>query len=87
MEKFSEILKKKQIVQTTSIKPINHTWEIACDFGKATGLTPPQVLRLFKIYGQEKTLSIRGWLSDVKCDPSRGGKIALANWKLKNSKV
>jgi len=68
-------------------RDINTKWEVADEFGKYVGLPTTFVLRLFRIYGQNKVLSIRSWLKDCPYDPAKGGKIALAVWKLKQDKL
>lgn len=85
MDTIKDILSsyRKPVPTNGSKRGINIKYETALQFAKYVGLPVLVVLRLFKIYGMNETLSIRGWLYDVPHDPSRGGKIALAHWKLK----
>jgi hypothetical protein len=81
------ILKNKQIKLHKGKRPINELWETADEFGKYVGIPTPVVLRMFKLYGKGKVLGLRSWLYDTPYDPRKGGKIALANWKLKELQV
>jgi len=83
MNNIKEILLKKKIFKSSSKRPINIKWEQAEEFGRYVGIQTPMVMRLFKLYGLENVLAIKSWLSDIPFDPAKGGKIALANWKLK----
>ena len=83
MDNIQSILLNKRIQVTKSKRPINKTYEAASEFGNYVGLHPIVVLRLFKLYGISQTLSIKSWLYDVPYNPKKGGKIALAHWKLK----
>jgi len=75
---------KKPIIDTgKKTRPINPVWEQANQFGKYVGMPTTAVMRLFKLYGMGKVLSIKSWLYDIPYDKNRGGKIALAHWKLK----
>lgn len=76
-------LAKYKVKRTEGKRPINERWETAKEFGEYVGLPTTFVLRLFKIYGIDRTLSIKSWLFDVPHDTNRGGKIALAHWRLK----
>lgn len=67
-------------------RPINPVWEQAQDFGKYVGMPTTAVMRLFKLYGMGNVLGIKSWLYDIPYDKNRGGKIALAHWKLKELK-
>lgn len=82
-EAIGATLAKYQIKKNESKRPINERWEQAKDFGEYVGLPTTFVMRLFKIYGVDKVLGIRSWLYDAPHDNSKGGKIALAYWKLK----
>lgn len=71
---------KKPIGNT---RPINERYEKAREFGIYVGIDTILVLRLFRLYGMEKVLSIRSWLADCPYDNRKGGKFVLAIWKLK----
>ena len=86
MENLKDVLAKYQPVkQTSGTRPINTNWEKAQEFGKYVGIPTLVVLRLFRLYSPEKVLALRSWLYDIPSNPQKGGKIALAHWKLKNT--
>lgn len=64
-------------------RPINMKWEQAKQFGEYVGIPTTVVLRMFKLYDIKTVLSLRSWLYDIPYDNRKGGKIALAYWKLK----
>lgn len=70
-------------IERKSGRPINERFEKAKEFGEYVGISPIVVMRLFKLYGEERVLKIRSWLKDIPYDNRKGGKIALAHWKLK----
>lgn len=67
-------------------RSINERYEKAQEFGKYVGINTILVLRLFKLYGMGKVLNIRSWLADCPYDNKKGGKFALAIWKLKSDR-
>ena len=83
MQDLKSILANKQLVITKGKRPLNLTFEEACQFGEYVGINIFVVMKLFKLYGKEKVLSLRSWLYDCPFDSKKGGKIALAHWKLK----
>lgn len=85
MENLKLDFLKYQVPQT-SPRPINLLWEQANEFGKYVGIPTPMVLRMIKKFGPKKVFSMRSWLYDIPFDPKRGGKIALAYWRLKQMK-
>lgn len=86
METINEILDKYKKVENKSTRAVNEKWERAQEFGKYVGIPTTVVMRLFKLYGESNTLKIRSWLYDIPYNNNRGGKIALAHWKLKQAK-
>lgn len=66
-------------------RPINDRFEKAKEFGDYVGINVIMVLKLFKIYGMAEVLYIRSWLADCPFDTRKGGKFALAMWKLKEN--
>lgn len=85
MKNLKDILKNRRFKSQESTRPINNRYEVAREFGDYVGIPAIPVMRLFKLYGMEKVLGIRSWLYDIPFDPAKGGKIALANWKLKQN--
>lgn len=89
MQSLADILGNTKVVaedKPKKYRPINETWELADEFGKYVGMSTTAVLRLFKLYGKGNVLAIKSWLYDVPYDKSKGGKIALAHWKLKTER-
>lgn len=93
MNTIKSILERKKVQVTSSIRkrtklellknerPLNENWEVADEFARYVGLKTPFVLKLFRIYGRAKVLSLRSWLKDAPCDPLR--RNGLVVWKLK----
>ena len=78
--------RKRYIKPNKNQRPVNQSYELAKEFGEYCEIPVLVVLRFFRLYGQEIVLSIKSWLYDVPFDSARGGKIALATWKLKELK-
>lgn len=86
MNNLGSILSKKEYKPAdNSARGVNVAWEQATEFGEYVGIPTVAVLRLFKNYGAEKVLGLKGWIKDAPCDPKKGGKMALLSWKLKQS--
>ncbi len=81
LKSISDVLKNKKIVKNNSARPINENFEIAREFASYVGLSTFFILRMFKIYGRARVLSIRSWLKD--CPHDRKRYAGLVVWKLK----
>ena len=82
MLKINEILVKKKVRKNESKRKINLQFENAREFGNYVGVNPIFVLKLFKIFGEKKVLSLKSWAKDA---PHKKGLEGLITWKLKNS--
>jgi hypothetical protein len=88
VDNLKTILENKRFLKPqVGKRPINQRWETAKEFGDYVGLATPIVLRLFRLYGESKVLNLRTWLYDIPYDSRKGGKLALAIWKLKGGIV
>lgn len=85
MRALSEVLKKVKIVKSVPTgKKRNPDWEDAVEFGAYVNINPKMVMVLFKKYGKEAVLSLRGWLKDV---PNARSFYSLAIYKLKKDQL
>lgn len=65
MEAIKSILVKRETAKPKiSARPLNPRWEAAKEFGEYVGIPTIMVMRLFKLYGMEKTLALRSDLAD-----------------------
>lgn len=82
--------KRKKIEQIRNQKPvrINLKWEQAKYFCKYCGFNVDNgiivfVLKLCRIYGENRVYNLKSWLKDASYDPSR--LQGLLVWKLKST--
>lgn len=67
--------------KSESSRPVNLRWEKADEFGKYVGMPTPFVMRLFKMFGEDKVLGQRSWFKDCGGDPKRIWGLAM--WRMK----
>ena len=79
MEKISNLLKDKKFEKPLAAKKINLKFEKASEFAKYVELNPIFVLKLFKLFGEEKVLGLRSWIKDYDCKDKK----SMIYWKLK----
>lgn len=88
MKTLGLILKDKQIIKKLTTKPakINSSYEQAKQFGEYVGLNVFYVMKLFKLYGQQKVLNLQSWLKDMS-NVDKKRYPGLVFWKLKSSEL
>ena len=84
MDNIKDVLKDKHLKKSNNKRPINHSFESAAEFGKYVGLPTFFVMKLFRLYGQDKVLGTRSFLKDFPFD--KRGPYGLIMWKLKGEK-
>lgn len=81
MINIKQLLVNKNIAVNTS-KKVNLIYEQALEFSQYVEISNPIIiLKLFKLYGQNKVLSQRSWYKDL---PDHKKTVATLIWKLKN---
>jgi hypothetical protein len=82
--KQNELLKLKE---NDTGRPINPVWEAAREFCNYLNLNEKSIkfiLYLFKLYGQEKVLSLKSWLKDLEAVKKKE-LAGLIVWKLREN--